>query len=186
MALDVGNAAITRASWRYFDARTHIDKNNPCNGNGTITQIQIFLLLAADKATLGLLYNTAGTSYTKRSSVYVGAIAAGSTQTFGGLSLAVQTNDVIGCYDSDDNNECVRADLSGGAGTLYYVGNGFDGSSHSYSTTDAVSISSIGGTGDEAGGWTNISKVNGVAATDLAKVNGIAVADIAKINGVAV
>ncbi len=186
MALDVGNAAITRTSWQYFDARTHIDKNNPCNGNGTITQIQIFLLLAANHATLGLLYNTSGASYTQRSSVYVGAIAAGSTQTFGGLTLAVQTNDVIGCYDSDDNNECVRTELSGGAGTLYYVGNGFDGSSHSYSVTDADAISSIGGTGDEAAGWTNIAKACGVAAADIAKVHGVAVADIAKINGVAV
>ena len=35
-------------------------------------------------------------------------------------------------------------------------------------------------------GWTNIAKVNGVAATDLAKVDGIAVASIAKISGVAV
>jgi hypothetical protein len=38
----------------------------------------------------------------------------------------------------------------------------------------------------EAGGWTNIAKVNGVTATDLAKVRGIAVADIAKRRGVAV
>jgi hypothetical protein len=38
----------------------------------------------------------------------------------------------------------------------------------------------------EAGGWSNIAKVNGVTATDLAKVRGIAVADIAKRRGVAV
>lgn len=36
------------------------------------------------------------------------------------------------------------------------------------------------------GGWTNIAKVNGIAAADIAKVLGIAVADIAKINGIAV
>jgi hypothetical protein len=35
-------------------------------------------------------------------------------------------------------------------------------------------------------GWTNIGKINGIAATSIAKVNGIAVASIAKVNGVAV
>lgn len=37
-----------------------------------------------------------------------------------------------------------------------------------------------------AGGWTHISKVNGVASSSLAKVNGVTVANISKINGVSV
>ncbi len=43
------------------------------------------------------------------------------------------------------------------------------------------------GTGTEAGGgWANITKVGGVAATSIGKVNGIAVATIAKFNGISV
>lgn len=37
-----------------------------------------------------------------------------------------------------------------------------------------------------SGGWTNISKVNGITSSTLSKVNGVAVANISKINGVAV
>lgn len=37
-----------------------------------------------------------------------------------------------------------------------------------------------------AGGWSNLTKVNGVASSSLAKVNSTAVASISKINGVAV
>ena len=37
-----------------------------------------------------------------------------------------------------------------------------------------------------AAGWSNITKVTGVASADIAKVNGVAVASIAKVNGVAV
>jgi len=39
---------------------------------------------------------------------------------------------------------------------------------------------------EEAGGWTHITKVNGIASANIAKVNGIAVANIAKVNGIAV
>ena len=41
-------------------------------------------------------------------------------------------------------------------------------------------------TGAAAGGWTHITKVNGIASANIAKVNGIAVANIAKVNGIAV
>jgi len=37
-----------------------------------------------------------------------------------------------------------------------------------------------------AGGWTNITKVNGIASSGIAKVNGVAVASISKINEIAV
>lgn len=37
-----------------------------------------------------------------------------------------------------------------------------------------------------AGGWANISKINGIASSSISKVDGIVVANIAKINGVAV
>lgn len=39
---------------------------------------------------------------------------------------------------------------------------------------------------EEAAGWANIAKINGITASSIAKYLGIAVADIAKINGVAV
>lgn len=35
-------------------------------------------------------------------------------------------------------------------------------------------------------GWTNISKINGIASASISKVNGVAVASISKVNGVAV
>ena len=38
----------------------------------------------------------------------------------------------------------------------------------------------------EASGWANIAKVNGVLAANIAAINSIPVASIAKINGVAV
>jgi hypothetical protein len=37
-----------------------------------------------------------------------------------------------------------------------------------------------------AGGWANITKVNGIASASITKVNGIAVASITKVNGIAV
>lgn len=35
-------------------------------------------------------------------------------------------------------------------------------------------------------GWTNITKVNGIASASVSKVDGVAVASISKLNGVSV
>jgi len=154
MAIDIGAGAIEGESSSGGQTDTWIDFTNPANGAGTITDIEIWLVSAADGLKVGIFYNTTGDNYKCRSATGdLGAISPGSKQTISGQSLAVEIGDVIG-YTLDGGAIWLTA--TGGAG----IGHTADATDHvivndeaDYSTGAAdYRISIFGsGAGESAG-----------------------------------
>jgi len=196
-AIAVGSAATNRgSSITLFTVQggtytTVIDYNNAADGTGTISTVKAWwnTAVGSNEARAGTFTDNGGGSFTCHAGQSLGVVASGSEQTYTGLSIAITTGEFIGC-------DCIvggtffyiETDTSGGSGLYYASGQLCDPTDVATYTLQAGDIVSINGTGATSGGggWTNIAKVNGVAAAAFAKVNGVAVADIAKFNGVAV
>lgn len=178
-AIDVGPGATDRGSVAAAGS-TRISGGNPANGSGTINSIELWYNSNGSDVKCGVFYGTAP-NFTSRDYETIGSVTAGSKQTFTGLDCDVQTNDVMGHYESSGQ---IEYGANGGDGSYYKSGDQFGAGQQAYSETTQGDASSMYGTGIT--GWTNIAKVCGVTATDLSKVDGIAVADIAKIDGVTV
>lgn len=103
MAIDIGEAAIDRAGGASYNT-TWINKGNPANDTGTIDSIEIYALNNLSGCKIGIFYTTNGNTLKCRSVVTLGAITAGSKQTFttdsesNAISLTVVTGDYIGIY----------------------------------------------------------------------------------------
>lgn len=181
MAIDIGSAAIDRAS-SSGAGYTRVDQNNPANATGTLDTIEIWAnadMAGLDVATFLVV---SGDNLSTRDTELIGNVTAGSKQTFSGLSIDVTTGDYLGSTWTSGNLELTFS----GVGAWYIVGDYVPCTNQAFSTI-ADRTYSMYGTGTEAGGgWANIGKVNGVASAAIAKVNGVAVAGIAKVNGVAV
>jgi hypothetical protein len=180
-AIDVGNAAINRSA-AAASSRTILDTFNPANADGKLTSVELWAATNLTGCKVGT-FSGSSTTWTSRDVETLGAVTAGSKQTFSGLDIDVMTNDIIGIYYASGTLERTAAGESTG-NFLYKEGDQFGTGSQSYSVsaTYGISLYGIGATT----GWANIAKVNGVAAASIAKVNGVAVASIAKVNGVAV
>jgi hypothetical protein len=151
-SIDVGHSAD--AANDYGMNWTLVAKDNPANADGTIDTIQIrFKTVDASDCFAGIFYLDSGTTYICRDAVELGAVTAGSTQTFTGLSLAVVTGDLIGCYDHDGHLEL---NSSGGSGCVYYTGSNKCVKDLSTTFTDNSNAWWIAlyGTGTESGGAT--------------------------------
>ena len=96
-AIDVGSPAIDRVGL-IEGARTLIDKTNPSNFTGKINKIQIWAQETIGGMRVGTFYLVSGTTYACRDSTKIGAVTAGSVQTFSGMQLNVKVGDFIGCY----------------------------------------------------------------------------------------
>ncbi|MFA5379669.1 MAG: hypothetical protein WC455_28180 [Dehalococcoidia bacterium] len=176
--IDIGSAAIDRTS-NFGSTYTRIAINNPANATGKLTSIEIWANTNQTGVVVGTLSGS-GTSYTPRDSEYLGAVTAGSKQTFSGLNIDVSSGDYIGYYDATGGIE-----QGTGSGHYYKSGNQFAAGTQTYTLAAGYDFS-LYGTGSDVVGWTHIAKVNGVSAASIAKMNGVAVASIAKVNGVAV
>lgn len=159
-------------------AYTFIQSDGAADGSGSITSFETWF---ATNGT-GLIMGTAsgsGTTYTTRDSETIGAVTAGSKQTFSGKNCDVIAGDFIVYYFATGTSE-----WTGASGSYYYkTGDQFGAGAQTY--TNFTGTHSVYGTGVTAG-WANIAKVGGVAAASMAKINGVAVVAVAKINGVAV
>ncbi len=96
---DVGSPAISRGKHDAPATVTFLDLNNPCDVNGTITQVQIYVngppgSLSGCK--VGIFYHTGGANYSTRSWEYLGDVPAGLSTW--NVSLTCQVGDVIGLY----------------------------------------------------------------------------------------
>jgi len=93
--IDVGSAATDRAS-ASVPGYTFVDKNNPANASGKITSVEIY---ASSNMTgcIVATFTADGDNLTARDSYEIGAVAAGSKQTFS-VNLDIESGDYLGIY----------------------------------------------------------------------------------------
>lgn len=181
-AIDVGPGATDRAG-SYDGSATVVCVTNTANDSGTLTSFEVWANTNIASGFKMGTFSGSGTSYDDRDYETIGAVTAGSKQTFSGLNCTVVTGDFIGAYWPYGGK--LEAASSGGGGIYYYaLSDRFGQGSGTYTSQAGYEVS-IYATGATPG-WANISKVNGIASSSISKVNGIVVASIAKINGVAV
>lgn len=141
-AIAVGPAATNRASVTVA-GNTVLDLANAADGTGTIDTVTVYVASQITTAKVGLFYLSSGTTYVCRSSYTTGVLTTG-LNTLTGLSLAVQSGDVIGIYHATGTVD--RAD-SGGT-SAYVSGEYADaGDSASYTTSGQARIISVHGAG---------------------------------------
>jgi len=95
--IDIGAEAKDRATTS-GPGVTRLNKANPANASGAITSVEIWANSNMTGCVVGIFYTTNGNTLKCRSVATIGNVTAGSKQTFGGLSLSVQTGDYIGMY----------------------------------------------------------------------------------------
>jgi hypothetical protein len=183
--IDIGSGATNRSGSVSGGGYTDIDLNNPANGTGTLTSVEIWANTDLANCEVGTFYLDSGTTYVCRSSAVIGAVTAGAKRTtdVSGTPITVNTGDYLGIYYTSGKLE---RDTEGNNGLMYYYGKAItalDSQSYTFLAGDALSIYA---TGTVTAAWTNIAKLDGVAIASISKVDGIVVGSIAKVCGVAV
>ena len=115
--IDIGCPAIDRTS--SLAGKTLVNKGNPANASGTITNVDIFATpgYTLTNCEVAIFYVVSGNNLTTRDYEYIGDVVGGSKQTFA-VNLDVQAGDYIGIYA----NNYLRRDTSGGEGVWYANG----------------------------------------------------------------
>ncbi len=111
MAIDIGADAINRSGNSVYS--TIVEGSNPANADGTIDTVQIYANQNMSTCEAATFYVVSGNNLSTRDYETLGAVTAGSTQTFSGLDIDVLTGDYIGEYHPDGS---IDHALSGGAG----------------------------------------------------------------------
>lgn len=166
MSIDIGPGAINRGDILDGSWYTMIDKNNPANISGTLSQVELwFANKLAENVKVGTFF-AVDDQYECRDAVTIGDVAYGSKQTYTGLSLTVEAGDYLGIYYTAGN---IERDTSGYSGVLYHYGalcDPEDRSSYTLLSGDAISIYATGG-----------------ATSDLSVSDGFVMGDYATILG---
>jgi len=149
VAIDIGALAIDRSSWSTIADRTYVSKTNPANANGTIDTVKIWASLELANCIVGTFFTTNGDTLKCRDSVAIGNVVAGSEQTFGGLSIAVEVGDYIGLYATAGR---IERDSTGGDGAWFADGQNIDPNDETTYTLLADYAISLYGIGEEAEG----------------------------------
>src|SRR5574343_534131 len=183
--IDIGPGATNRAGTVSGGGYTDIYVNNPANGTGTLTSVEIWGATDLANCVVGTFYTSDYVTFTCRDSATIGAVTAGSKQTFdvSGTPITVHTGDYLGIYYTSGKLE---RDSTGYDGLYWYYGEAIDATDSADFTFLAGYALSIYASGTVTGGWTNIAKIDGIVATSISKVDGCVVGNIAKICGVAV
>lgn len=115
VAIDIGSPAVDRAAGTTNARRTYINKNNPANLSGTITQIEIWPNVTLNDCEVATFFIIGGDIMSTRDTHAIGNVTSGSKQTFSGLDIVVEVGDYIGITYS--TGEVERDDA--GAGYWY-------------------------------------------------------------------
>jgi len=148
--IDIGAVAIDRVG-HSTNGETDILKDNPANASGTINSIEVWAAANIADLRIGIFYLVSGTDYKCRSSVDLGAVTAGSKQTFtvdknsNPISLSVETGDYIGYYHTGTGY--LEVDGTGGAGVWVKTGEYIDPGDQATYTYYSGYIISVYGTG---------------------------------------
>jgi len=139
--IDIGSEATDRAS-STSAVYTSINKDNPANSDGLISSVEIWANTNLTGCKVGIFYKTNGNTLKCRSATTIGAVTAGSKQTFSGLSLEVRAGDYIGLYAASGKLEF---STSGYQGNWYYSGDAcVVGSEQSYDFEAGTTLSFYG------------------------------------------
>jgi len=145
MAIDIGSPAIDRAAG-YNLAQTLVNKNNPANLTGKITEVKIYLRSPDANAT-GVKVATfyaSGDNLTTRDYQLIGTVIAGSVQTFE-VDIDVQIGDYIGI--SRNAGGVIEMDYPGYSGMWYLDGDNIPCTDLAFTPGTNGSIISLYGTG---------------------------------------
>jgi len=155
--ITIGQPALDHAS-SASGATTRLNAGAKANADGTLDTVDLWMYgSSAADVTVGTYYLTSGTTYVCRASTLLGTVASGSKQTFTGLSVAVETNDLLGIY-MPSSYDYTELSYTGGNGAFYKTGEYKDpGDSASYTLSPNHRLS-LYGTGTEAGGGTDYEK----------------------------
>ncbi len=119
--IDLGSEATNRSTV-YPLGFTLVDLANPANASGVLTSIEVWAATTIAGFRVGTFYLVSGTTYKCRDSVTLGAVTAGSKQTFS-TRLTVVAGDFIGCHWDSGTLE---ADDTGGSGVIFSAGEHID------------------------------------------------------------
>jgi hypothetical protein len=145
-SIDIGPGATNRAS-ALTSNFTLLDEGNPANDTGTLDTIEIWANATLGGCKSGTFYQDGAVgTYTARDYATIGSVTGGSKQTFSGLSVDVETDDIIGTYYSSGTLE---RDASGGSSWIL-VGDQMSASQAVFSSR--AYILSLYGTGTTGGG----------------------------------
>jgi len=176
-AIDVGAAAINRGS-TFGDNRTILNAENPADGDGSITTVEVWASTDITNFKVGLVYLVSGTTYKCRDSEVVGNVTSGSKNTFSGLDIDVAVGDFIGGYLPGGST--LERDLSGYAGSYYHSSDYMDpndSTSYYLVAGDAVSLYA---TGETAGATYEVSVSEAFTAAEALarfRTTGLAVSE---------
>lgn len=160
--IDIGPGASDRNTTQ-ASGYTWIDKENPANDTGWITEVKLWLNTTGAGVKVGTLFG-AGTDLTSHDSATIGDVTAGSEQTFSGLNIAVSSGEFIGWYSTSGNIEC---ESTGGTALLHSTaaGDHFDGVEFACTGpyTQNISIYGTGATVAVGGGAMTLQSTGGFA-----------------------
>lgn len=168
--IDVGSAAINRPLSTTNGARTYINRNNPANDSGTITEVKIYVHTALTNVYIGTFYVESGNYFTTRDYEYIGSLSLGlHTKT---VDINIESGDYIGISFDEGR---IDKDNTGGNGYLQLTSNKIIVSNTEF-TLYSGQIISLYGTGTAITGLpitfngATISKWN---TAEISKWNGV-------------
>lgn len=110
MAIDIGDPATDRAN--ALGVYTLIAKGNPANASGKITSVEIWANEDLVNCEVAIFEEVDPDTFTTRDNETIGAVTAGSKQTFA-VDLDVETGDYIGIYYSGGKIDYESTDGAG-------------------------------------------------------------------------
>jgi hypothetical protein len=138
--IDVGPPANDLESYT-VGGYTVVCVTNPANDSGIIDTFQSFVRYKAAIFKVGV-FSKSGDICTCRDFASIGAVAAGAN-TFTGLSISVEKDDIVGHYSSGSTEKG-----GGGSGAAQIAGDKFDGSEIDFTGAWGSSNISLYGTGE--------------------------------------
>ena len=155
MANDVGSEAIDRPD-SLTGGNTYILLDNPATEDGIIDTVELYLHQAVASTFKVCIFSDEGGGggagqYKATNCALLGAVDAGSKQTFTGLNLTIKTGEYIGWYFSVAGS--IQLTSSGEAGQLRDGGDHTDGGTTYYALNAGQTVSLRGtGAGAAVGG----------------------------------
>lgn len=147
----IGPGATDRES-SSATSSTRVDANvASTGGTGTIDTWELWFVVSGVNVQVATFFVVSGNNLSTRDTETIGAVTAGSKQTFTGLSTDVQNGDYPGVYDGSVGVTIERA--NSGATQWTVSGDKIPCTNQAFGTTATETIS-IYGTGTAAGGGT--------------------------------
>ncbi len=122
---------------------THINKNNPANISGKITNVEIYASESLENCEVATFYIVSENVFSTRDTHAIGNVTGGSKQTFPGLDITVEKGDYIGIVFTAG---ALYNNSSGGDGRWYTSGDYIPCTNKifSFSSFDIISLCGTG------------------------------------------